>query len=87
MNDLELTEDERKQLITDFETNAFPDFIEDDHEDAWYGYQVGDKMFDLNLWLDDDDCVQCCVHLCQPTGDGNWSTTHISCPLFEENYE
>ena len=86
---LYLTDDERKQLIEHYETDALPDFIANHEEDAWYGYQVGDKMFDLNLWDDTlyggKDGVQCCVHLCAPTEDDNWTTTLVSCSLFEES--
>ncbi len=87
--ELYLTDDERKQLIEHYETDALPDFIANYEEDAWYGYQIGDRMFDINIWSDtyygDSDSVKCYVHLCAPTEDDNWTTTLVSCPLFEES--
>jgi len=92
MTDLQLTDYERRDLIAHYETDALPDFITyftgDKEHDAWYRYQIGDRMFDLNLWDDTDyggkNGVQCAVHLCAPTEDDNWTTTMQSCPLFEQ---
>ncbi len=87
--ELYLTDDERKQLIEHYETDALPDFIANYEEDAWYGYQIGDRMFDLNIWNDTDyggtGDIQCDVYLCEPTDDDNWTTTMLSCKLWESD--
>ena len=86
---LHLTKQERKDLIAYYETDALPNFIACNEDDVWYGYQVGDKMFDLNVWDDEyyggKSGVHCTVYLCEPTHDNNWTTTLVSCPLYEES--
>ena len=73
-NDLQLTDYERKDLIAFYETDALPDFIANNEEDAWYGYQIGDRMFDLNAWADEDTGkFVCVVYDCIWVND-NWQT-------------
>ena len=87
--DLVLSDYELEALIDYYETEALPDYQSCNDDDMWYGCQIGDRMFDLNIWEDIDyggkNGIQCAVHLCEPTEDDNWTTTFISCPLFEEN--
>jgi hypothetical protein len=78
MQTLQLNDYERRDLIAHYETDALPDFITyftgDKEHDAWYGYQIGDRMFDLNVWLDDTTGkVSCAVYECYWM-DGNWHT-------------
>ena len=76
--DLVLSDYERRDLIAHYETDALPDFITyftgDKEHDAWYGYQIGDRMFDMNVWHDEDrDKIVCTVYECDWIGD-NWQT-------------
>ena len=50
---LVLSDYERRDLIAHYKTDSLPDFLSDNEDDLWYGYQIGDRMFDLNVWRDD----------------------------------
>jgi len=74
--DLVLSDYERRDLIAHYETDALPDFLSDKEDDLWYGYQIGDRMFDLNVWHDEDrDTIVCDVYECDWDGtQNNWQT-------------
>ena len=93
---LVLSDYERRDLIAHYETDALPDFITyftgDKEHDAWYGYQIGDRMFDLNVWTDyggipDKEKIVCTVYECDWDGkQNNWNTNcRHSWTLTEEN--
>jgi len=84
--DLVLSDYERRDLIAHYETDSLPDYLSHDEDDLWYGYQIGDRMFDLNVWHDEDrDRIVCTVYECDWIGD-NWQTNcRHSWTLTEEN--
>ena len=45
-----LSEDEIKQLNKYANDEPVNDYKKDPFEDAWFGIQIGKRMFDLNLW-------------------------------------
>ena len=84
--DLVLSGDERKDLINYYETDALPHYKIWGDGDDWYGIQIGDRMFDLNIWHDEDrDTIVCTVYECDWIDD-NWQTNcRHSWTLTEEN--
>ena len=74
--DLVLSDYERKELTYYYYGTCLPDFLDDRHEDIWYGLQIGDRMFDLNVWHDEDrDTIVCTVYECDWDGtQNNWKT-------------
>ena len=72
--DLVLSDDERKELTYYYYGTCLPEYLDDKEEDLWYGLQIGDRMFDLNVWLDDlTEEVNCTVYECDWIND-NWQT-------------
>ena len=72
--DLVLSDYERRDLIAHYETDSLPDYLSCDEEDMWYGYQIGDRMFDLNIWTDDmTGDIFCAVYECDWIND-YWKT-------------
>ena len=72
--DLVLSDDERKELTYYYYGPCLPEYLDDKEEDLWYGLQIGDRMFDLNVWLDDlTEEVNCTVYECDWIND-NWQT-------------
>ena len=70
---LVLSASERKALIEYYETEALPDFP-DGVEEMWHGIKIGDRMFDLNVWRDEDtDKIVCTTYECDWIND-NWQT-------------
>ena len=84
--DLVLSDYERKELTYYYYGTCLPDFLDDRHEDIWYGLQIGDRMFDLNVWTDDlTNEIVCTVYECDWVRD-NWQTNYRhSRTLTEEN--
>jgi hypothetical protein len=73
--DLVLSDYERRDLIAHYETDSLPDYLSCNDDDMWYGYQIGDRMFDLNVWHDEDtDNTVCTVYECDWIND-NWTTS------------
>ena len=74
--DLVLSDYERRDLIAHYETDALPDYQSCNDDDMWYGYQIGDRMFDLNVWTDDlTEEIVCTVYECDWDGtQNNWKT-------------
>ena len=74
--DLVLSDYERRDLIAHYETDALPDYQSCSDDDMWYGYQIGDRMFDLNIWTDDlTEEIVCTVYECDWDGtQNNWKT-------------
>lgn len=71
---LVLSESERRDLIAHYETDSLPDYNTNSEEDVWYGHQIGDRMFDLNIWTDDmTGDIVCTVYECDWKND-NWQT-------------
>ena len=69
-----LSDHERKALVAYYETDSLPEFHKEEEEDLWYGIQIGDRMFDLNVWADDiTGDVVCTVYECDWISD-NWQT-------------
>ena len=74
MTDLILSDDEKDQLIHYHKTEALPNHNIWGDGDMWYGIQIGDRMFDLNVWHDEDrDKIVCTVYECDWIND-NWQT-------------
>jgi len=88
--DLVLSDYERRDLIAHYETDSLPDYLSCNEDDMWYGYQIGDRMFDLNVWTDyggisDKEKIVCTVYECDWIND-NWQTNcRHSWTLTEEN--
>ena len=74
--DLVLSDDERQELVQYYTDECLPHYQSDNEEDLWYGYQIGDKMFDLNVWTDDlTEKIVCTVYECDWDGkQNNWLT-------------
>ena len=86
--DLVLSDYERRDLIAHYETDSLPDYLSCNDDDMWYGYQIGDRMFDLNVWTDDlTEKIVCTVYECDWDGtQNNWQTNcRHSWTLTEEN--
>ena len=72
--DLVLSDDERKELNYYYYGTCLPQYLDDKEEDLWYGIQIGDRMFDLNVWTDDlTEKIVCTVYECDWIND-NWHT-------------
>ena len=72
--DLVLSDNERKELTYYYYGTCLPEYRADKEEDLWYGIQIGDRMFDLNVWLDDlTEEINCTVYECDWIND-NWQT-------------
>ena len=72
--DLVLSDDERKELTHYYYDKCLPEYSADKEDDLWYGIQIGDRMFDLNIWLDDlTEEINCTVYECDWIND-NWQT-------------
>ena len=72
--DLVLSDYERKALIAHYETEALLDHQSSGEDDTWYGYRIGDRMFDINIWTDDmTNEISCAVYECDWIDD-IWQT-------------
>ena len=60
---------------------ALPDYMKEAETDLWYGYQVGDRMFDLSIYggkgCDDFEHICCVVYECY-WEDDNWHTDCVN---------
>ena len=91
--DLVLSDYERDALLVYYTDNCLPEYLDDirlgtTDDDMWYGLQVDDRMFDLNVWHDEDrDTIVCTVYECDWDGtQNNWKTNcRHSWTLTEEN--
>lgn len=62
--ELQLSDYEKGYLTSYYDNVVSPDFKDGD-EQSWYGMQIGDRMFDLNAWLDEEAGeMVCVVYLC-----------------------
>ena len=64
--------------LTAFSHQSYEDWCDTNREpeDIWYGIQVGDRMFDVNLWRDESkDIVYCSVYECYKAevDDEHWT--------------
>ena len=84
--DLVLSNYELNRLMAYYYDNCLPEYRADKEDDLWYGTQIGDRMFDLNVWLDDlTEKIVCTVYECDWIDD-NWQTNcRHSWRLTEEN--
>tara|TARA_A100001035_G_C27729490_1_gene476044 strand:+ start:460 stop:762 length:303 start_codon:yes stop_codon:yes gene_type:complete len=74
--DLVLSDDERKELNYYYYGTCLPQYLDDKEEDLWYGIQIGDRMFDLNVWYDEERYkIVCNVYECDWVRD-NWQTNY-----------
>lgn len=81
MNSLQLTNDEMHALNFYFWDSALPDFVKSNEDDLYYGYKIGDRMFDLNLYqVSPTEKITCRVNLCEEK-NGEWHTTRVHCFL------
>ena len=72
--DLVLSDDERKELIEYYKEYCLSHYQSDSEDDLWYSLQIGDRMFDLNVWTDDlTEEIVCTVYECDWVRD-NWQT-------------
>ena len=83
--DLVLSDYERGYLTAYYDTVVF-DAMADCCDEDWFGVQIGDRMFDLNAWTDEDTgSFVCTVYECDWIND-NWQTNcRHSWILTEEN--
>ncbi len=79
-DDLVLSDHERNALLVYYTDNCLPEYLAEKEEDFWhgvtthFGLQVGDRMFDLKVWLDDQTKeIVCVVYECDWIND-NWQT-------------
>lgn len=83
--DLVLSDDIRRELTDYYHATCLPEYLDDirlgtTDDDMWYGYQIGDRMFDLNVWTDyggisDKEKIVCTVYECDWDGtQNNWKT-------------
>ena len=78
--DLVLSNDIRKELTYYYYSTCLPQYLTEKGEDLWYGIQIGDRMFDLNVWTDfggilDKEEIVCTVYECDWDGtQNNWKT-------------
>ena len=71
--ELNLSDYERGYLTAYFDCAVLPDF-QDGVEQQWYGVGIGEAMFDLNVWLDEDTRqIVWVVYRCVEK-DGEWTT-------------
>ena len=74
--DLQLTDYERGYLTAYYDTVVF-DAMADSCDEDWFGVQIGDRMFDLNAWADEDTGkFVCVVYDCIWVND-NWQTNSV----------
>ena len=72
--DLVLSNDELNRLMAYYYDKCLPEYHADKEDDLWYGLQIGDRMFDLNVWTDDlTEEIVCTVYECDWVRD-NWQT-------------
>ena len=73
-NDLVLSDHERNGLLVYYYDNCLPEYRAAKEDDLWYGLQIGDRMFDLNVWLHaQTDEINWTVYECDWIND-NWQT-------------
>ena len=71
--ELPLSDYEKGYLIAFFDHVVLSDWSGDDSQD-WYGVGIGEAMFDLNVWIDEDTSqIVCVVYQCVEK-DGEWTT-------------
>ena len=71
--ELPLSDYEKGYLIAFFDHVVLSDWSGDDSQD-WYGVGIGEAMFDLNVWIDEDTSqIVCVVYRCVEK-DGDWTT-------------
>ena len=64
VDELQLSDYER---VMAFSHQSYDDWCDTNREpeDIWYGVQVGDRVFDINLWRDEaNDMVYCSAYEC-----------------------
>ena len=70
--ELPLSDYEKGYLTAFFDHVVLPDWSGDDSQD-WYGVGIGEDMFDLNVWVDEDTRqIVCVVYRCVEK-DGEWT--------------
>ena len=71
--ELPLSDYEKGYLTAFYDNTVLADWSGDAPQD-WYGIQIGDRMFDLNAWLDEETSqMVCVVYPCAYMG-GEWTT-------------
>ena len=74
--DLVLSDAIRKELTYYYHGTCLPQYLADKEEDLWYGLQIGDRMFDLNVWtIGDTHEIICTVYECDRVHD-NWEKNY-----------
>jgi hypothetical protein len=77
-DELVLSDYEKGYLTAFYESDAY---IQNEHsgrdseERDWYGIQVGERMFDLCIWKEED--IVCVVYECFLNERGEWSTDTV----------
>jgi len=78
VDELQLSDYEKGYLMA-FSHQSYDDWCDTNREpeDIWYGVQVGDRVFDINLWRDEaNDMVYCSAYECiKGLGEPNNYTT------------
>ena len=70
--ELNLSDYEKGYLTAFFDHVVLPDWVGDYSQD-WYGTSIGEAVFDLNVWIDEDTSqIVCVVYQCVEK-DGEWT--------------
>ena len=87
-DELVLSDYEKGYLTAFYESDAH---IQNEHSGRdsddmdWYGIQVGERMFDLCVWKDEDTQSEVCmVYECFLNDNGEWSTGTRRCLYLKE---
>lgn len=73
MKELNLSHYEKGYLTAFFDFVILPDWAGDYSED-WYHIDIGEAVFDINVWLDEDTSQIVCVVYQTVEKDGTWTT-------------
>lgn len=72
--DLVLSDYEKGYLTAYYDTVVLDACVLPSFDEDWFGVQIGDRMFDLNAWIDEDTSNPVCnVYECDWIND-NWQT-------------
>ena len=71
--ELRLSDYEKGYLTGYYNYIVSPEF-KDGVEQSWYGVQIGDRMFDLNTWLDEETNQMVCVVYLSVEKDGEFQS-------------
>lgn len=84
--ELPLSDYEKGYLKAFFHFAVLPDRPADGEDwEQWYGVELGDRMFDLNAWIDADTGHAVCVaYESEKTGDNEYTVSMASSWFVQE---